>query len=51
MKTILNYITLYREIDEGGAMKNIMVFVAEFGWILEIIIFYLSYVKDVYFDM
>ena len=49
MNTSLNFTTLHRYIDELGAMKNTMIIVVKFGWMSEIIIFDVSYVKDIDF--
>ena len=49
MNTILNSIKYHIYIDEGVSMQNIMVIVVEFGWMSEIIIFGVSYVKDIDF--
>ena len=49
MNTSLNCITLYRYIYEGGSIENIMVIILEFGWMSEIIMSNVSYVKDIDF--
>ena len=49
MNTSWNWMTHHIKIYEGGEMQNIMVIVVDFCWMLEIIIFGVSYVKDIDF--